>query len=89
MRRKAFTPRDHRRFDDDWVPVAGEMVCVHKKGERPRLHTVIETYRDGGIRLRPYDLSNRNILMNEADVEPMRLTFQGRVCPRCGPGSIT
>ena len=87
MRRKAFSPRNHRGIDDDWVPVAGEIVCVHRKGERPHLRMVIETYRDGGVRLRSYDPRERNIVVDMASVGPTRLTFQGPVCPRCGPGA--
>lgn len=87
MWRKAFSTRDHRGFDDDWVPVTGETVCVHRKDGRPRLRMVIETYRDGGVRLRSYDARDRNIVMDMANVEPVRLTFQGPVCLQCGPGA--
>lgn len=94
MRGQGLAPGDDRRLDRDWLPVVGEIVCVHVGHMDPYLAQVIDrTAEDFPNDVRFYILPvGAGLGMTRVYLarvfEPTMATFEGPVCLRCRKGNI-
>lgn len=93
MRRQGLAPGNDRR-DGDWLPVIGEVVCVHPEGGNSYIARVVDfraNKHEGyeRYRLRPLFAPRTNDReMHRSRLEPTTATFQGYVCLQCRKGNI-
>lgn len=91
MRWQELTSRDHRQLDGDWVPIVGDVVCVHLDSYSidnylanvTFIDNSLEDYRRVRVRVQPRTSPTYEQYIHASKLEPTRLTFQGNVCVRC------
>lgn len=96
MRWQELAPGDDRRLDGHWVPVIGEVVCVHPGGDvaynfLARVRMLAGNRHEDYRRFRILPLFASRTNMRDAHtsmLEPTRLTFRGHACVRCKKGQI-
>lgn len=89
MWEQEYTSRDHRQHDGDWLPVVGDVVCVHSSPEHNYFAKVLafvdsahEIYRC--VRLQPLYSPRTNAReMHARYLKPVIITFQGYACVQC------
>jgi hypothetical protein len=96
MRGLRFSPGHDRRLLGDWLPLVGEVVCVHpdQSAEHAYLARVLafqdneyDSYRR--YRVQPLFAPRTNARdIHRIALEPTMATFQGYVCLTCRKGRI-